>query len=185
MASWLKQERWSPYAVGSGIGVLSWITFYFMDKALGASTTMVKIAGGLEALVARAHVEANTYFAQHLVTTAKATNPFVDWQMALVAMLLVGAFVAARLAGSTFRENVPALWAWRFGPSPWRRHAWAFIGGMILLFGARLADGCTSGHSLSGGLQLALSSWTFTVFMFASGVATAFVVYGKEGRSHV
>ena len=48
-----------------------------------------------QALVARAHVEANTYFAQHLVTTAKATNPFVDWQMALVAMLLVGAFVAA------------------------------------------------------------------------------------------
>ncbi len=37
MHALLKAERWSPYTVGAGIGILSWITFYFMDKALGAT----------------------------------------------------------------------------------------------------------------------------------------------------
>ena len=56
---------------------------------------------------------------------------------------------------------------------------------VILIFGARMADGCTSGHAISGGLQLALSSWTFILAMFASGIATALLLYGKEGRRHV
>jgi uncharacterized membrane protein YjjB (DUF3815 family) len=29
---------WSPYLVGGLIGVLSWMTFYFAGKPLGAST---------------------------------------------------------------------------------------------------------------------------------------------------
>ncbi len=45
MTALLKQPRWSPYWVGAGIGILSWITFLFMDKALGVSTTMVRLAG--------------------------------------------------------------------------------------------------------------------------------------------
>ena len=60
-----------------------------------------------------------------------------------------------------------------------------FLGGAVLLFGARLAGGCTSGHSLSGGLQLAVSSWIFTASMFAAGVATAFALYGRKGADHV
>ena len=40
-----RSPRWSPYAVGILIGVLSWITFAFMGKALGTSTSMVTIAG--------------------------------------------------------------------------------------------------------------------------------------------
>ena len=44
-------------------------------------------------------------------------------------------------------------------------------------FGARWGRGCTSGHGISGGLQLAVSSWTFFFVMFASGVATAFLLF--------
>lgn len=122
----------------------------------------------------------NAYFAKYLVG-----KPAFEWQAALVVMLVVGAFLAARLADSTRREYVPSVWAARFGPSAWKRYLGAFIGGAILLFGARLADGCTSGHGISGGLQLALSSWTFLTFMFASGIATAFAVYGRGSKSHV
>lgn len=176
----LRMERWSPYAVGAGIGVLSWITFFFMDKALGVSTSMVHIAGALEGLVDKAHVEANPYFAGYLVG-----KPVFEWQMALVVMLIAGAFVAARLAGSRFTETVPPLWAWRFGPSPMVRYIGAFLGGVVLLYGARMAGGCTSGHGISGGMQLALSSWTFIFAMFGGGVAAAFAIFGTEGRNHV
>jgi hypothetical protein len=181
----LTLSRWSPYLVGVGIGVLSWITFGLMGKALGTSTTFVNAAGAVEGLVAPAHVEANEYFARHIVSTPEKARPIVDWQFALVAMLAVGAFIAARLAGSAFREHVPGLWAWRFGDSRELRYGAAFVGGAILLFGARLADGCTSGHGISGGLQLAVSSWVFLGAMFATGIATAFLMYGREGRAHV
>lgn len=66
-----------------------------------------------------------------------------------------------------------------------KRYAAAFFGGVILIYGARMAGGCTSGHGISGGLQLAVSSWIFFIAMFASGVVTAFALFGKEGRKHV
>lgn len=185
MLALLRQPRWSPYVVGAGIGMLSWATFYFMNKALGTSTTMVQCAAGIEGLVAREHVEANPYFASVVVSTASKSKPLIEWQFALVAMLAAGALIAAKLGRSTIRESVPSLWAWRFGPSKIKRYLFAFIGGIVLIFGARLADGCTSGHAISGGLQLAISSWTFILAMFASGIATAFLMYGKAGRHHV
>jgi hypothetical protein len=166
--------------VGLGIGVLSWITFLTMGKALGASTTFVRAAGALEATVASEHVRENAYFAKYLVG-----KPAFEWQFALVIMLGVGAFLAARFAGERLREQVPAMWQARFGPSRTKRWVGAFLGGALLLFGARLAGGCTSGHGISGGLQLALSSWTFLMAMFGAGIVTAFTLYGKEAKSHV
>jgi uncharacterized membrane protein YedE/YeeE len=136
-------------------------------------------------MVAPEHVRGNEYLARHVIGTPDAPRPIVDWQFALVVMLAVGAFLAARLAGSHFVERIPSLWAWRFGNSRLLRYGAAFAGGAVMLFGARLADGCTSGHGISGGLQLAVSSWVFLASMFMSGIAAAFLLYGKEGRSHV
>jgi len=51
------------------------------------------------------------------------------------------------------------------------------------MYGARMAGGCTSGNGLSGSLQLALSGWTFFLTMFASGLATAWLMFGRRGSS--
>lgn len=180
MTNPLFAKRWSPYAVGAGIGVLSWVTFGLMHKALGTSTTFVNVVGLIESLFARAHVEANAYLSDHMIA-----KPAIDWQMMLVVGLFIGAFVAARFGKSGEAERVPDLWRWRFGPSVGLRYAAAFLGGVLVLFGARLAGGCTSGHGISGSLQLAASSWTFFASFFAAGLVTAFALYGKEGRRHV
>lgn len=185
MVHLLKKPRWSPYLVGAGIGILSWITFALMGTALGTSTSFVRVAGAIEGTFARDHVEGNEYFARTIVSTEDVARPIVDWQVALVVMLFVGALTASKLSGSTFTEHVPKLWQWRFGASRPLRYAAAFIGGVILLFGARMAGGCTSGHAISGGLQFAVSSWLFIAAMFASGIAMAFLMFGKEGRNHV
>lgn len=184
MQSILRRPRWSPYLVGAGIGVLSWITFAVMGQALGTSTSFPRVAGALESLVAGDHVAANSYY-QKLLGTEEAPKPLFDWQLMLVVALFFGALIAARLGGEKFRETVPALWKWRFGESKRLRYGMAFAGGVLLLFGARLADGCTSGHAISGGLQLAVSSWVFTATMFATGIVTALALFGKEGRHHV
>lgn len=175
-----RRERWSPYAVGAGIGILSWLTFAWMGHALGVSTTAVHVAGGMESSVAPSHVEANPYYSETFGGSA-----LVNWQFMLVLMLFVGAWIASRLSGTRPAEHVPELWAWRFGPSRALRYSFAFLGGAVLMFGARLADGCTSGHGISGMLQLAISSWIFTPLIFATAVAAAFLMFGKEGRNHV
>ncbi len=181
------RKPWNPYLIGALIGVLSWVTFLTMDKALGTSTTMVHLSGFVTGIAAPDHVTgeaANPYYAKYF-NPDKGKMMF-DWQLFLVLGLAGGAFLGAVLFKDRETEpDVPSLWAWQFGPSRWKRYAAAFAGGAILLFGARLAGGCTSGHGISGGLQLALSSWSFFVAMFASGVATAFALFGKEGRSHV
>ena len=66
-----------------------------------------------------------------------------------------------------------------------KRFAAAFFGGALMMFGARLAQGCTSGHGISGALQLALSSWIFAVLLFAAGTIVTFLIYGREARDHV
>ncbi len=100
-------------------------------------------------------------------------------------MLPAGAYAAKRFSNTRFHETVPELWKWRFGPSQPLRYGMAFLGGAVTLFGARLAGGCTSGHGISGGLQLALSSWIFFLALFAGGVVTAYSLYGKDGGDHV
>lgn len=91
---------------------------------------------------------------------------------------LVGAFLAGlvfSLAQGTFRiTSVPELWVRYHGSNPGKRFFWAFVGGFLLLFGARMAGGCTSGHIISGGMQLAISSLLFAVAVFA-----AFLTIGR------
>jgi uncharacterized membrane protein YedE/YeeE len=176
MGTLLTRPRWSPFLVGACIGALSWITFGLMGKALGTSTTFVTVVASLQSLITPEHVKATPYLAKHTK---------IDWQFMLVIGIFIGAMLSTLLARSYKVEQVPHLWAWRFGPARAKRYIAAFLGGILVLFVARLADGCTSGHGISGGLQFAVSSWVFFTSFFLAAVATAFILFGKEGRKHV
>ena len=169
---WLSRKRWSPYLVGALIGVLSWFAFWTVDRPIGVSTAVARTVGMLERVVAPGHVASNAYFSKF--------RPAVDWEWMLVLGMALGAFVSSRMSGDRPAEPVPALWRARFGASPSKRYAAAFLGGAVLMFGARLAGGSTSGHGISGSLQLALSGWVFFASLFASGLVTAFAVFGGE-----
>jgi uncharacterized membrane protein YedE/YeeE len=179
----LKVRKWNPYVVGIGIGVLSWVTFAAMDKALGTSTTIASLSGMVCSWVAPEATQQNAYYASQ-VNPSKG-KPMFDWQFFLVVGVFLGSWVSATLSRDRVVERVPALWQWRFGPGVWKRYIAAFIGGVLLLLGARMAGGCTSGHAISGGLQLAVSSWTFLIVMFIVGIVTAFALFGTKGRDHV
>ena len=177
----LFSSRWSPYIAGALVGVLAVlsvvVTTVVLDKPkyLGASTTFVRAVGFVEQSVAEDHVKNNTYF--------EKTKIKVDWQMLFVAGIFVGALLSARMGKMTKLETVPPLWEERFGPSPVVRGLGAFLGGVILMFGARLANGCPSGHGLSGNMQLSVSGLLALVFFLIGGIATARVIYGRGGRS--
>ena len=161
---------WSPYLVGAGIGVLSWLTFYFADKPIGASSFYAAVAGGLGRLFARRHTDSLEYY--------KETPPTLGWETVLVLGTIAGAFIAAKTGGEFTGRWLPAFWIARFGEqSFWLHAALGFFGGILMAFGARFAGGCTSGHGISGTLQLNLGSWIAVICFFIGGIAVAYPLY--------
>jgi uncharacterized membrane protein YedE/YeeE len=111
-----------------------------------------------------------------------ANNPYWQGKLGIgwETMLVLGAFLGGALAAWLTRKpslEVPSLWVQRFGADRRKRYLVAFVGGFIMLFGARLAGGCTSGHMISGVSQLALSSFIFAVTIFLTGMLTAKALY--------
>ena len=160
---------WSPYLVGAGIGVLSWLTFYFSDKPIGASSFYATVAGLIGKAVASRHTDELEYFKSH--------PPALNWEFVFMLAAIAGAAVAATSGGGFVNEWVPEMWRARFGDSLALRAAVAFGGGGLMAFGARLAGGCTSGHGISGTLQLSIGSWIAVVCFFAGGAAVANLLF--------
>ena len=52
----------------------------------------------------------------------------------------------------------------------------AIFGGLSMIFGARLAGGCTSGHGISGMSTMSFSSFITVAAMFGGGIVTAAMV---------
>jgi uncharacterized membrane protein YedE/YeeE len=169
---------WSPYLAGALAGLLAIASAVGTTKMLGktsylgASTTFVRAAGLLERTVAPENVAANEYFTKEKVR--------VDWQLMLVAGILLGALISSKTDKSFKAEGGPPVWEERFGPSVGKRAAGAFLGGIVAMVGARMADGCPSGHGLSGMMQLSVSAFVALAMFFGVGVLVAHIVYGRR-----
>ena len=102
----------------------------------------------------------------------KKFAPSIDWEWMLVVGIFVGAFFRRSSQASSRRTGFP-----RMGRCLRRcaglRWVVSLVGGILMGFGARWAGGCTSGHGISGTLQLAVSSWLAVMGFFAGGIVTA------------
>jgi uncharacterized membrane protein YedE/YeeE len=166
----VRDKAWSPYLAGILIGLLQIPAFLLIDTALGTSSSYVTVGGWLAGLI-DPDIGQIKYVAQHVAATGKNW-----WQVALVTGIALGAFVSMRMSGAR-RQPVSPIWARALGtPSRPVRYLVAFLAGFLMLFGARLADGCTSGHGLSGIAQLAVSSTVAVSAMFAGGIVTALLL---------
>jgi hypothetical protein len=161
----LRDKAWSPYIAGILIGLLQIPAFLLIETALGASSSYVTVGGVIAAWVDPAILQID-YVAKHVAATPKNW-----WQVAFVVSVALGAFVSAKLSGA-LRRGVSPIWARALGTSsPSLRYAVAFAAGF-----ARLADGCTSGHGLSGVAQLAVGSTVAVAAMFAGGIGAGLVL---------
>jgi len=165
---------WSPYVAGALSGLLAVASVWVAGKYLGASTTFVRGAGMLERFVSPEAVATLSYYLKE--------KPIFDWQYLFVLGILVGAFLAARLGGGFKVQAVPDMWRERFGPARGPRAVTAFLGGVVAMYGARLAGGCPSGHGLSGMAQLSVSGFIAAAGFFIGGIVMARLVYG--GATH-
>lgn len=164
----LVRKRWSPYTAGLAIGVLSWVAFLLMGKGLGASSAFVKSSGMIEKTIGGEKAAQHAYYRQ--------VTPRINSGWMLVAGIIGGSYLSATLSGDFQLTALPPLWRSIFGDNAGIRILVAFVGGMILVIGARWAGGCTSGHGITGGLQLAVSSWMALIAFFIGGVITAYLL---------
>jgi uncharacterized membrane protein YedE/YeeE len=172
----MKKSGMNPYLAGSLSGLLLVVTVYVTGNFFGASTSYVRNAAMLKAEVAPI-VEHNSPIA---VEYYDIYIPIIDWQWMFVTGVIIGGFLTAMAFREFKLQALPRRWRDRFGSSISKRAIIAFIGGVIAMFGARMAGGCPSGHGLSGLSQLSLSGFVALCCFFVGGVVTAHILYRKR-----
>ncbi|OPY25330.1 MAG: putative inner membrane protein [Methanocella sp. PtaU1.Bin125] len=140
------------FIAGAFIGILN-VLSYVVRKPLGVSSSFVTAdAMGLKAAGSPA-VEQNAFLKKH-------SN--VDYQFILVIFMALGGMASALLFGRSRGRPMRSL----------TDVLMQLIGGFVMLFGARIGRGCTSGNILSGGAQMSLGSLLFAAATFLSGILT-------------
>ena len=129
----IDDKGWSPYLAGALAGIVMILSVWVTGKYFGASTTFVRSAGMIEKIFSAERVEKMDYFIKEV--------PKIEWQWMFVFGIFMGALISSTTSRSFKWKAVPDMWEDRFGPGKMKRAVVAFIGGMIAMFGARLADG--------------------------------------------
>jgi uncharacterized membrane protein YedE/YeeE len=163
-------------------------------KPIGVSTQFV-IADGIvwslfsdtvvqkDAESKSGYSSSNAYLNKSGGSYAKNVAHPINYSFIFVLAMVAGAFLSSRSGGprpSAADRTAPEVWRQRFGENPTLRYVTVFFAGLVVLFGARLAGGCTSGHMMSGMMQTSLSGYLFAVGAFAVGVPAAVLVYKRN-----
>ena len=172
-----QKKPWNPYICGAHAGVLMVLSVWIAGQYFGASTTFARNAMAIEKTATPEHVEQLDYYQKY-----QKKSPLPDWQMIFVSGILGGALIAS-VATKSFRvQFTPDMWRQRFGKTTARRAIVAFIGGVLGIFGVRMAGGCPSGHGLSGLMQLSVSGYVALICFFVGGLVMARIVYGGRDK---
>lgn len=143
-------EQWFPNGVqhylvgGLLIGLAVGIAFALSGLVTGMSTVFSS---------SLSFISRGAYFQQERFVASR------NWRLALAAGLVIGAFLylVTVAGGATFQTSVSG---WQLA-----------LGGFIAGFGARLSNGCTSGHGICGMASLQTPS----ILAVATFLATAFI----------
>jgi uncharacterized protein len=157
-----------PYLAGAILGLVLFLAFLLTGNGLGSSGATSRIDAALVDAVASAHVDNTPYL---LKMAGGDKNPLDDWIVPVFFGALFGGFASGWRNGRLKITTTK-------GPQISDRKRWvmSFLGGVVFLYGARMARGCTSGQALSGGATLAAGSWVIMLCIFASAYGLAYFV---------
>jgi len=175
--NYIRKETWSPCVAGILLGVVGIMAVWLSNSLLGASGAFENLAGLIGKAIAPGAFD-NMYF-----------NFIMPPGITSAVILLIGVFFGGMIGAATSKTlqwgkkgsaNGDKQWKRTFGPQTWKRWVLAFFGAIILEYAAGIAGGCTSGLAISGGMLLAPAAFLFIAGMFASGIVTALIIYGRR-----
>ncbi|MCP4311180.1 MAG: YeeE/YedE family protein [Bacteroidetes bacterium] len=185
-----KRNRWLTGGLLLGIVFLAAV---WLIKPIGVSTQFVIVDGIVWNLLspdlitqndtARNYSSSNAYLNKSGGKYASLVANPVNYGLIFVVSMLLGGFISGKISGKRVRgeERIyPEVWSNRFGSSPKKRYFFAFMAGFVVLFGARLAGGCTSGHMMSGMMQTSLSGYLFAAGAFGTAIPLAVLVFNSK-----
>ncbi|XP_067943674.1 uncharacterized protein [Watersipora subatra] len=163
-ATWFTQEMWSPSACGVFIGLAQIPLILLFTDTMGSSSGYQTLVS--QWVITKSLKEKFPYFANARTGLSNL------WMVLYIFGAALGGALGA-LSSCSFLKAHGVPW--------WH----ALIGGFLMLFGSRLASGCTSGHGISGAAMLLALSWIAVPAMFAGGIATAFIMEYSGTNSFV
>ena len=169
-----ERKEWPWWLGGIVLGLATVFTFVAAGRQVGAATSYERVAANILGFFFPDYVANNVHF-------MKEALPVAEFQVWFLIGMIISGLVGRYFFTKKKGDQVPAMWVRHFGDNKGKRYLQAFIGGFIMLFGARLAGGCTSGLFISGTSQLALAALVFAGGFFASGIITAKILY--KGRN--
>ncbi len=135
------------------------------------------ISGGFAALVS--HV---TDLFGYRLNSVSVLDDATSWRAAMVVGIFAGAAASALVSGSFRNVPVTPLWESAFPSGAKSRAVAVFVGGFLIVFGALLGGGCTTGAFMAGFPTLSVGSFAMGMTFFGVGMGTAFLLYW--GRWH-
>ncbi len=164
----LRKYPWSPYLAGIAAGVLLALSVLVSGKYFGTSAAFVRLTAMILKVVNPDQLD-KIYFLKH--------PPEVDWKFMFVFGMFAGALVSALMSGVFEIRISPPLWEERLSLGNTARMVVAFVGGILVMVGARLAGGCPSGHGLSGISTLSAGSFLTMAGFMGGGILAAGILY--------
>ncbi len=151
----------NPYLAGVLLGAVLLSAMYLSGRGLGASGGIKYCIVSLVDAASKSHATGSPYYSQYI---ENGSSPLKNWLVFEVAGLLAGALLSGFVSGRL---------KWKIEKSPnissSRRLLMAFLGGVLFVYGAQLARGCTSGAALSGMAVLTSAGFLTMIAIFGSG----------------
>lgn len=154
----------NPYLAGIGLGLTLLASFVILGAGLGASSGIARIAACCELFISESHTLASEYFGNW------GSKPLNYYLVFMLAGVFIGGLCSAMLA------NRVKVQIEKGSKSPvMLRVLFALVGGILVGFSSRLANGCTSGQALTGSALLLTGSFVFLICIFIGGYMTAWL----------
>lgn len=150
-------ENWNWYIAGPLIGLFVPLLLWTGNKAFGISSSFAHIC---YAILPEKKKQIMNY-------DYKANA----WKFLFVIGIAAGAFISVNFLSVEKTAFLPQNYYTLGGMIK------LFFGGLLVGFGTRYANGCTSGHSITGLSLLQSSSLKATLAFFAGGLFYTFVFY--------
>ncbi|NMA83703.1 MAG: YeeE/YedE family protein [Epulopiscium sp.] len=194
----MKKNRWILH--GMILGTVFFLAALVI-KPIGVSTQFSVLTGMVHSVINpnvitedssrdSGYKSTNAYYDKSDGKLAKNIKHPINYDFIFVLAIPAGAYVAYLLNRKRKSSEIPYIGEVPELPkqkqSFLKTYIPSFIGGFLILFGARMADGCTSGHMMSGMMQGSVSGYLFAAAVFAVAIPTAIIMerksLGKVGK---